>query len=601
MKAFIKSLFQYGCYAVFSICILYLTLLSMFGTSAPSMKKVMAEGETPRWEAYNYFLPDSPWKYVLAGILFLAVLTVLCYLRNKWQDNKVGNSHTEKNYGGKVFKRKILSNRTAFWLGGLCFFFFIICAVFIFVADLYPVSDPNKILTIARQLKEHNFEQFAVGGYMHRYPDQTGIVLMYYVIHCIFGKGDYIVIQLMNAALLAGAYYIMGKIALCLWGEKNKNVQCMTVLFCIFFFPIFLYVTLVYGTIPGYVFGIAAFYLQLKYMRTGRLKYMAIAGVCMALAVIWKTNSLIMLIAMCIYLLYDLIVEKGDRRKKTLASLFLLLGIHMAGSFLTNAAMEHITGTEVSKGMPKTAWVAMGLQESGYGPGVWNGYSVGLFEENNYDYDKTNEAAKEKIKELLKIFMDDKSYGVDFFGRKNAMQWNNPTFSCLEVIDGREDENGIKLDSLTHGQAKYILMEVCNYLHTLILIGVCLCLFFRRKEQAAGEMLLGITVVGGLVFHMFWEAKPQYVLPYFLLLLPYSAAGYSMAVEKMLAKKSCLSAVIGLGVVCILIGVVSVASRSRLVSYTVHVRNGQERLEQYDVAVQMEWQEYEERQSFAIH
>ena len=581
IKVFIKILFQYGCYLMFALCVTYLTLLSFFSTSSVQLKKVVSEWEPERLEEHVFFLPDSPWKHLAVCVL---LLLVLCLFFSFW----------EKKRG----KRGRL-----IWL---CIPFLLLCTVFIFRADLYPVSDPGKILNVARQLKAHNYEQFGVGGYMHRYPDQTGIVLLYYGIHCIFGEKDYLAIQILNALFLTGVYFLLCRIAALLWGDEDGNVQDITMLFCMAFFPIMLYVTFVYGMIPGLAFSTLAFYLLLMYMQTGRLAYGIGAAASISFAIIWKTNSLIMFIAMCVFLVYDLIMEKGERKKKTLLLLVALMAVWRISTWTVNEAMEGLTGTEVAEGMPKTAWIGMGLQETGGAPGVWNGYSVGLYEENGYDYEKTDAAAKEKIEERIQVFLHDRSYGVDFFGRKNAAQWNEPAFGCLSVIDGREDSDGPKLDNLCHGPLKYKISNAANYLQSAVLTGVCFYLFLRRKEWKRGEMLLGIAMTGGLLFHMFWEAKPQYVLPYFVLLLPYCAMGYSGMVKKALilwrerngaeTRRRCLAAAVGAGIICIFIGMISLLSGFRIISYTVHIRNEPEYLEQYEEAVQRSLTEYEERQ-----
>lgn len=579
-KTLVKNLFQYGCYFIFALCAVYLTLLSLFSTSSVQYKRVVSEWEPERLEEYTFFLPDSPWKHLAACV---CLLFLFCLLFSFWKK-----------------KRRKLE-----WL---CIPFFVFSVLFILWADLYPISDPGKILRIARQIGEQNYEQFGIGGYMHRYPDQAGIVLLYYGMHCLFGEKDYLAIQIWNALLLAGAYFVLGRISALLWGDRDENVQNVTLLFCIAFFPASLYVTFVYGMIPGLAFSILAFYLLLEYMRTGKLVYGIGAALSIGFAVVWKTNSLIMFLAMLVFLVYDLIMEKGERQKKTLIALAVLAAVQWFSARTVDAALEGLTGIEPAEGMPKTAWIGMGLQETGGAPGVWNGYSVGLYEENGYDYVKTNEAAKEKIVERIRVFLDDRSYGVDFFGRKNAAQWNDPAFGSLSVVDGREEDGKKKLDNLSHGPLKHIAENAANYIQSLVLMGVCLYLFFGIKRQKRGEMLLGTALVGGLMFHMFWEAKPQYVLPYFLLLLPYCAMGYSGMAKWMLllwkerkqdkdrTRKRCLSAAAGAGIICALIGMISLLSGFRIISYTVHVQSGPEYLEQYEEAVQRGLEEYEERQ-----
>lgn len=34
-----------------------------------------------------------------------------------------------------------------------------------------------------------------------------------------------------------------------------------------------------------------------------------------------------------------------------------------------------------------------------------------------------------------------------------------------------------------------------------------------------------MVIIGGFIFHTFWEAKSQYILPYFVLMLPLFVAG----------------------------------------------------------------------------
>lgn len=70
------------------------------------------------------------------------------------------------------------------------------------------------------------------------------------------------------------------------------------------------------------------------------------------------------------------------------------------------------------------------------------------------------------------------------------------------------------------------MSRLLNYLHIWLIFGAAL-LIFSGKEELSPEMLLLMTVfVGGFVFHTFWEAKGQYTLPYFVLLIPLAVQGY---------------------------------------------------------------------------
>ena len=46
-------------------------------------------------------------------------------------------------------------------------------------------------------------------------------------------------------------------------------------------------------------------------------------------------------------------------------------------------------------------------------------------------------------------------------------------------------------------------------------------------------LVLAMIFIGGFVFHMFWEAKCQYTISYFVLLIPFAAAGYEATAERL--------------------------------------------------------------------
>ena len=57
------------------------------------------------------------------------------------------------------------------------------------------------------------------------------------------------------------------------------------------------------------------------------------------------------------------------------------------------------------------------------------------------------------------------------------------------------------------------------------LIGAGCILFIKRNKWKPEQLVLLLIFLGGFAFHTIWEAKSDYVLPYFVLLIPYAAAG----------------------------------------------------------------------------
>lgn len=45
------------------------------------------------------------------------------------------------------------------------------------------------------------------------------------------------------------------------------------------------------------------------------------------------------------------------------------------------------------------------------------------------------------------------------------------------------------------------------------------------KKKRLEDYLIPVVLVGGFLFSLLWEAKPRYVYPYFVILLPYATVG----------------------------------------------------------------------------
>ena len=54
----------------------------------------------------------------------------------------------------------------------------------------------------------------------------------------------------------------------------------------------------------------------------------------------------------------------------------------------------------------------------------------------------------------------------------------------------------------------------------------------RGEADRWGMLLPGIVFIGGFLFHLVWEAKGQYSVVYFMLLLPYAYLGTQRVVGK---------------------------------------------------------------------
>jgi hypothetical protein len=55
-----------------------------------------------------------------------------------------------------------------------------------------------------------------------------------------------------------------------------------------------------------------------------------------------------------------------------------------------------------------------------------------------------------------------------------------------------------------------------------------------------GITLLALIILGGFVYHLIFEAKSQYVLPYFIMMVPFAAYGFYSLVHLKLPRRKAL-------------------------------------------------------------
>jgi hypothetical protein len=65
-----------------------------------------------------------------------------------------------------------------------------------------------------------------------------------------------------------------------------------------------------------------------------------------------------------------------------------------------------------------------------------------------------------------------------------------------------------------------------NQYQQMIFLGVFCACFFLWKKREVLQCLLMVVILGGIFYHLLFEAKSQYILTYFVLMVPMSAYGY---------------------------------------------------------------------------
>ena len=400
---------------------------------------------------------------------------------------------------------------------------------------LQPASDPGKLMRIAEEIIDGNVSTFTeTSGYMYRYPFQSGMVLIDILLLLIFHENAYLFFQLLNlfASILLTEMAVRIASEILQTSERDicEGARCAFWLRITFLFgsPMLFYTTYNYGTLLSLAFMSVAIYVEILFLKRGKNLYILPAILFSSIGIVIKTNSLILLIAMLLYLVFALIRKNG----KVFSTLVLGAALVISYFLLQKSVsliMESITKVPQPAGMPKLCWIAMGLtSETGY-----SGLSVQLFAENNFDIESTKAAASQSILNTLALYRHHPGSFLHWLGRKIAFQWSSPDFNGLNLNTNRGWYALLSSFwySVFYGKVSVILRHISNQLQSILYLGALIYLFLdhahRKFKSNWHRYFLLVVLIGGFLFHIFWEGGAQYTMPYFLMLISYAVMGYT--------------------------------------------------------------------------
>lgn len=464
-------------------------------------------------DEYTYYISDQPLIHVLA---FFSLVVMLYFYRTK--------------IGRRTDCIKL--KKIVFWI---CLFLYfsitLFCALYV---SMEPRADQKSVVDTVQAMLNGDFSAFKANGYVGVYPNQVGIVyLLYWMFRVLpFGYKTMVVINVFSLVIIIYYMAAIGKVL-----SKECGKKWMSGIVTMMFFPITMYATFVYGNMLGQALSTVAIYYTLVFLEKHSILSIVTATITAAISVTIKENFIIPVVGIIIFLVLDFFRKKS---KKSIVFLCSLLIITLGMGSIVKIHMQNITGEKISKGVPTLAWVVMGMQEGYMAYGWHNQYNENVYRENGCDSEKTTKQVTEDFKARLGEFVSKPAYAVKFFYQKTLSQWNNPTFECYWINDlTKREKDGIKvkplsgfLGSLAGEPGNSAVTVYCNIFQSLLLLGVVLWVLLGRKQIEINQLLLATIFVGGFVFHLFWEAKCQYVIPYLVLLIPYCVRGYQLLLDK---------------------------------------------------------------------
>ncbi len=411
-------------------------------------------------------------------------------------------------------------------------------------------GDAMILLNTARDAAKNEFRSFHSSydyygnfSYYLYYPFQLGYVLFAEILFRIFGANSSdILLQIPNVIALDFAYVGMVMIAGKLFDRKSvTNLTAITLTVC--FQPMFM-TTFTYGLILGITFSIWSVYHIIRYMRENRLLNAVFAVLLMAISVLLKYNNMILLAAVCIALILHAI------DKKKLLSLAVVVVMVFCSVGLQKAVIASYSarsGAELKTQVSQTLYAFLGISESGMAPGWYNGKAMETLRDNKMDVDKANQVASDGIKRRLTELSSANQLG-EFYWKKYISQFNEPSYESIWISQVRKHNypEGEKLpalvDSVYSGGMQKVFDNWFNYSVMLIYLSFTagMILMILRKKLTTESLILPVAILGAILYHMLFEAKSQYILPYFILMIPFAVYGFTESMRAIKKKTAIL-------------------------------------------------------------
>ena len=287
---------------ILAVVLCILTILSMLVTCSVDMDEVI------------HYAPDKIYYHILFAAAIFLLLIVCRHVRNSLR-----GSWLERGF------RDLTKNIDFCKVMVACHF--IIGIFWVVSTQVKPQADQMLCAEIAeRQMfSDYDFGDYMQGGYMYNYPYQSGLVLMISIVFRLFGGMNYVAFQICNVLALLLFDIALLKITEYMESPAAKKVGAVLIFL---FWPLLFYTVFVYGNLMGLAFSVAAICFEYRYFRKRRLRDIVISSVFIGLAVMMKSNYLIFLVAMLIFLVLDFI---SSMRKRTILFAVLAIACYLIG------------------------------------------------------------------------------------------------------------------------------------------------------------------------------------------------------------------------------------------------------------------------------
>ena len=453
---------------------------------------------TIRWNKIIYII----------GVILLGIL--LFFITKKF-DNYLSNEKDEK---CKKKRRNILIIS--------CVIYLLLNILWISFVRPKVKNDQLYICNLAQTFYRGNLEEFlpnktysgiTLAQYAQCHPQQVTLAFIVSLCFRIFHTDCYeIILRLVNIAcnclIVLALYKINQQIS-----KKCQTNKVLLFTLILTFFPLIMLSNFIYGDVPSLALCLFSIYFMMKYTETKKWQYALWASILMMVAYMMRMNNLIFIIATVIYLILSLWKEiKNIPWKQKIFQITIIVTFIIISIFPAKVANSYYIkklGLEEGKTYPMTSYLLLAMEEAPRGNGWFSGKVADYALENP---EKAREEYPEKIKERVMYLLQNPGYACKFYANKIASMWTENTYSAIHNNVSKKRDPIEKLRKPLDFYQKAILLVVTT---------CSLLVLIQNRKNLSLEVLFLLTIfIGGFAFHILWEAKSRYIIPYIIILMP---------------------------------------------------------------------------------
>ena len=369
-------------------------------------------------------------------------------------------------------------------------------------------------------LEKEAYAKISIKEYMQEYNQQIPLAFIYSIFLKLIGTDDLYKLTIINVLAIIAMIFAISKIEEMISKKYTTNKVLFYTLFFTFL-SIPMLVTFKYGDLSSLALSLFSIYYVMKFVETKKIRFEIIASIFSMFAYMIRMNCLIFIIATVIYLLFNLFTKiKTKRTRENIINILVIvvyLGLSIIPSKIVIAYYVNKYDLNIENKYPVSSYLLMAMEESDRANG-W--YNESIAEPALKNPEKARKIYPQAIKERLRYFSENIGYAFRFYTYKLASMWAENTYSAIIINLKTRNDELIKFEEPLVFFQKMLLILTC-VLSIVVLIQ-------NRKNLSPEIIYLLLIFMGGFAFHIIWEAKSRYIIPYIVVLIPLASIQIKM-------------------------------------------------------------------------